>query len=153
MVVTPPFTHRALLSVIRRGLAFSALPWMFVLWSSRRTVFVEAGSSGWMFSSATVHLCCSSSVIFRNSPSQCTTISFYQCLFSPAVPLRWCCLSHDACMPTYPYKPSLTIHLIMWQFLSQMLQLNAHQLSVLFQYRTSLPFSNSITRSIIRHNH
>jgi hypothetical protein len=33
--------------------------------------------------------------------------------------------------------------------LSQMLQLNTHQRSVLFQNRTSLPFSDSFTRTII----
>jgi hypothetical protein len=40
---------RALLSVIR-GLALAALPWMLDLWSSRRTAFVETGSSGRIFS-------------------------------------------------------------------------------------------------------
>jgi hypothetical protein len=34
------------------------------------------------------HLCCSSSLIFRNNPSHCTRISFCQCWLSPTVPLR-----------------------------------------------------------------
>jgi hypothetical protein len=41
----------ALLSVIK-GLAIAGLPWMLDLWSSRRTVFAETGSSTWIFSSA-----------------------------------------------------------------------------------------------------
>jgi hypothetical protein len=34
------------------------------------------------------HLCCSVSVIFRNSPSQCSIISFCRCWLSPTVPLH-----------------------------------------------------------------
>jgi hypothetical protein len=58
-----------LLSVIR-GLAIAVLPWMLNLWSSCQTVFVESGSSRWIFSSAVLslllsyHFCCSSPVIF-----------------------------------------------------------------------------------------
>jgi hypothetical protein len=37
-------------------------------------------------------VCCNSSVIFRNIPSQCTAISFCQCWILPTVPLCWCCL-------------------------------------------------------------
>jgi hypothetical protein len=44
-------------------------------------------------------------------------------------------------------------HVIMCQFLSQMLQLNAHIRSVLFQIRISLPFSDSFTRTVTQHNH
>jgi hypothetical protein len=44
-------------------------------------------------------------------------------------------------------------NLIIWQFLSQMLQLNAYQRSVLFQNRKSLPFFDSFTRSVTQHNH
>jgi hypothetical protein len=36
----------------------------------------------------------------------------------------------------------------MWQLLSQMLQLDAHQRSVLFQNQTSLQFSDSFTRTL-----
>jgi hypothetical protein len=39
------------------------------------------------------HLCCSSCVIVRNNPSQCTMISFCQRWFLPTVPLRLCCLA------------------------------------------------------------
>jgi hypothetical protein len=71
------FCMWALLSVIR-GLA--ALPWMLVLRSSRRTVFVETVFT--MNIQFCCHLCCSISVIFRNNPFQCTTIPFCQCWFS-----------------------------------------------------------------------
>jgi hypothetical protein len=43
-----------LLSVIR-GLAIAALPWILDLWSSFRTVFVEIGTSRWIFSSAVTY--------------------------------------------------------------------------------------------------
>jgi hypothetical protein len=36
---------------------------------------------------------------------------------------------------------------------SQMLQLSAQQRSVLFQNRTSLPFSHPSTRTVTKHNH
>jgi hypothetical protein len=38
-------------------------------------------------------------------------------------------------------------------FLSEMLKLNAHQRSVLFQNRISLSFSDSFTRTVTQHNH
>jgi hypothetical protein len=82
---------RALRSVIR-GLATAALPRILGLWTSFRTVFVETGASRWIFSSVAVHMCCSSALIFRNNPSQCTTISFCHCRFSTTVSLRSCCL-------------------------------------------------------------
>jgi hypothetical protein len=81
----------ALLFVIR-GSGIAALPWMLRLRSSRQRFFVETGSSTWIFNSAAVHLCWSRCMISRNNPSQCTTISFCQCWFSPTVPLRWCYL-------------------------------------------------------------
>jgi hypothetical protein len=37
-------------------------------------------------------------------------------------------------------------------YLSQMLQLNAHQQSVLFQNGTRLQFSYSFTRTVTQHN-
>jgi hypothetical protein len=37
--------------------------------------------------------------------------------------------------------------------LSQMLQLNAHKRSVFFGNRTSLPFSDSFTRTVTQNNH
>jgi hypothetical protein len=44
----------ALLSVIR-GLTIAVLPWTLDLWSSRRTAFVETGSSRWIFSSVVTY--------------------------------------------------------------------------------------------------
>jgi hypothetical protein len=38
-----------------------------------------------------------------------------------------------------------------WQFLQQMIHLNAHQRSVLFQNWTSLPFSDSLTWVVTQH--
>jgi hypothetical protein len=98
------------------------------------------------------HLCCSSAVIFRNNPSQCTTISV-SAYFRPFF------LFADVVFPWFVYA-DITLETVAAldipknvQFLSQMLQLNAHQRSVLFQNRISLPFSNSFARTIIRHNH
>jgi hypothetical protein len=72
----------ALLTVIR-GLAVAAIPWIFDLLSSLRTVFVET---------VCCRLCCSNCVIFRNNSSQCTTIYLCHCWFSHTVSLRWFCL-------------------------------------------------------------
>jgi hypothetical protein len=47
------------------------------------SVFVETGSSRWIFSSAAVVLW-----FFLNNPSHCMTISFCQCWFLSTVPLR-----------------------------------------------------------------
>jgi hypothetical protein len=84
-----------LLSVIR-GLATAALPWMLDLWSSRLTVFVETVKMNIQFC---CHLCCSSFFIFRNYSysSQCKTITFCQCWFSPTAPLRSCLPMIRAC--------------------------------------------------------
>jgi hypothetical protein len=51
MIITPPFSS---FSVVfgNQSLATAALPWMLDLWSSRRTVFVEAESSMWILSFA-----------------------------------------------------------------------------------------------------
>jgi hypothetical protein len=75
-----------------------------------------------------------------------------RCWFSLTVPLRWCCLHMiRVCWHNFKYL-SLSIHLIMWQFLSQMLQLNVHQRSVLFQNWTTLPVSTSFTWTVMWHN-
>jgi hypothetical protein len=63
MVVTPSFTHLSITFSYQRFSSCS--PTMDVgLWSWHQTVFVETGSSGWIFGSAVCHLCCCSSVIF-----------------------------------------------------------------------------------------
>jgi hypothetical protein len=57
-----------------------------------------------------MHFCCST-LIFRNNPPQCTTITFCQCWFSRPVTLRWCCLPmFHACRRNL----SLSIRLIIW---------------------------------------
>jgi hypothetical protein len=88
----------ALLSVIR-GLAIAALPWMLDLWSSRRTVFVETGSSRWIFSSAAVHLCCGTCDFSKQSSSMyddlfLSMLTFTHCSFSLMLSF------YDSCMPT-----------------------------------------------------
>jgi hypothetical protein len=57
-------------------------------------------------------LCCSS----RNSPPQCTTISFCQCWFSATVPLRWCCFPMICLRRHNLTKLSLSMLLICWGF-------------------------------------
>jgi hypothetical protein len=98
------------------------------------------------------HLCCSSSVTFRNSPSQCTTISLCQCLFSPIVPLPWYCLPmirvSDIILETV-----LSIHLIMWHFCHRCsTKTRTNDLST-FKIGQISPFSDSFTRTIIQHSH
>jgi hypothetical protein len=86
-----PTLHRclhisALFSVIR-SLAIAALPWTLDLWSSRRTVYVGTGSSAEYSVLLSCHLCCGSSVIFRN-------VIFAHFSFSLTLS------SHDSWMPT-----------------------------------------------------
>jgi hypothetical protein len=85
-----PWHHSLRIWALLSGLATAALPWMD-FWSSRGTVF--CGNRVFKMNiQFCCHLCCSSSVILRNNPSQCTTNSFCQCWFSPAVPYRSRCL-------------------------------------------------------------
>jgi hypothetical protein len=81
----------ALLSVVR-GLAFAALPWIVGFVKLTSDSFVETGLRDEYSVLLSCRLCCSISMIFRNNPSQCSTIAFCQCWISPTVPLRWCCL-------------------------------------------------------------
>jgi hypothetical protein len=74
----------ALLSLIR-GLPIVALPWMLDLWSSRRTVFVEAGSR-WIFSSAAVYLGFFETILFTVWRSLSVNVDFRpQFLFADVV--------------------------------------------------------------------
>ena len=54
--------------------------------------------------------------------------------------------SHDLHMPSYPWKLLLWIHLIKGSFWLQMCQLNKHQLTVLLENLTSLPFCSTVTK-------
>jgi hypothetical protein len=117
-------------------------------------------------------------IIYRAKSLSMYEDLFLSCWFSLTVPLRWCCLPmiriywhnlRNCCsqyLLTYGAEPFLrscqlcshsrlllSIHLIMWPFLSQMLQLNSHQWSVLFQNRTSLQFPDSFTWTVNQHNH
>jgi hypothetical protein len=49
-------------------------------------------SSRWIHIQFCCHLCCNRTVIIRNNPSHCRTISFCHRWLSPTVPPRWCCL-------------------------------------------------------------
>jgi hypothetical protein len=69
-------------------------------------------------------------------------------LISPTVPLRCCWFPMIRVCRHNLRNLSLSIHIIMCQFLSQMLQLNTHQQSALFQNQTSLQFSDSLTRTV-----
>jgi hypothetical protein len=97
-----------------------------------------------------IQFCWRSSVSLRNNP-HCTTIYFCQCWFSPTFPLRWC-------LPWFVYaditlETVALLHLMMWQFSSQMLQPNAHQWPVLFQNLTGLlsfRFFHTITTALTR---
>jgi hypothetical protein len=83
------------------------------------------------------HLCCSKSVIFRINLSQWMMISFCQCWFSPTYVVFPWFVCADMTLETV--APDTPINVAV---LSQMLQLNAHQRSGLFQNRTSCPFSD-----------
>jgi hypothetical protein len=135
----------ALLSVIR-GLEIAVLPWMLNLWSTCEIVFVETGSSRFC------HLYFSSAEIFQNNPSQCMTISFWQCYFCPLF------LFTDAVFPLFVYA-EITFETLALDTPNNVAVFvtdapaNAHQQPVLFQNWTSLPFSSSFTCIVTQHNH
>jgi hypothetical protein len=61
--------------------------------------------------------------------------------------------SHDSCVGASITLETVAFNtLIMQQFLSQMLKLNVHQQSVLFQNWTRLLFSSSLTWTVTHHN-
>jgi hypothetical protein len=102
---------------------------MLDLCSSYQTVFVQTRSWRWIFSSAVT---CTAVVLFE------TIILIVQQPLSVIADVVFPWFVHaDIIFETVALNT-----LIMWQFLSQMLQLNVHQWSVLFQNRTSLPFSD-----------
>jgi hypothetical protein len=58
------------------------------LWSPKLTTVVQWCWNLVMNIHFCCHLCYSSCVIFRSSPSQCATVSFCRCWFSPTVSPR-----------------------------------------------------------------
>jgi hypothetical protein len=138
------YRHRriwVLLSVIR-GLAISVLPWMLDMWSSCWTVLWKQG-----FQVVYIDLL---SPVLQYCDFSKQSFSVYDDLF-PSELIFIHCSSSLICLPI--------IH-VCWHNLksnvadlSQMLQLNVHQWSGLFQNQTSLPFSNSFTWIVTQHNH
>jgi hypothetical protein len=112
-------------SVIR-GLTIAAVPWMIDLCNSRWIVFVEMVFK--MNNEFCCHpCCCSSSVIIRHNPLQCTAIPFTYFWFRGTIPVA------DV-FPWFVYAIiTLETHPTMWQFWLQMLQPNMHQHSVLWK--------------------
>ena len=93
------------------------------------------------------HLCCSSSMIFRHNPLQCTMIPFTQFVYRPLFLLA------DDVFPWFVYwKLLLLIHIQKWPFWLQMLQLHAYQPSVHFEILTSLPYCGTFIWTVTQHN-
>jgi hypothetical protein len=87
----------ALLSVIR-GLAIATLAWMLDLWGSHQTVFVETGSSRWIFHSAVT---CAAVVVWFCKQS----FSLYNNIFLSMLTFAYSSSSlmlssHDSYMPS-----------------------------------------------------
>jgi hypothetical protein len=142
MFVTPSFTHLSITFSNQR--CGSCSPTVDVgLWSSRHVGhFLWKQDLQYEYSVLlSCHLYCRSSVIFRNNPSQCTRIPLRQCWLSPIVPLP------DVVFPWFVYA-DVTLKTVALDTpnnvadYSQMLHLNSHQISVLFQNRTSHYFKN-----------
>jgi hypothetical protein len=124
---------------------------MLDLWCSHRTVFVETKSSRRIFSSA---LTCTAVVVWFFV----TVLHNVRRSLSVSVEFRPLFLFADVVFPWFVYA-DITLETVALDapndeaVLSQMLQLNAQQRSVLFQNRTSLSFSDCFTRTVTQHNH
>jgi hypothetical protein len=98
------------------------------------------------------HLCCSSFVIFE------TILLNARRTLSVSVDFRPLFLFADIAFPWFVYA-DITLETIALDtpnkvaVLSQIRQLNTQQRSVLFQNRTSLPFSNYFTQTVTQNNH
>jgi hypothetical protein len=122
----------ALLPVIIRGLTAAALPWMLDFWNSNQTLFVETGFSRFSNIQLCCHSCCSSSVIFLNSPSRYKMIYlFLSVLIFSLLLSSYADMIFETCALDTPN--SLTA---LWQILYP----NAHQWSVFFENQTSCQF-------------
>ena len=88
------------------------------------------------------HLCRSSSVTFKHHPLQHMAIPFTQFRFSATIPLSWWCLPMIC---TCYHNPANWCSL-------QLLQLNVHQQSVLFENLTSLPICSTFIQTVTKHN-
>ena len=58
--------------------------------------------------------------------------------------------SHDMCMPSQLWRLLLWIHLMKWPFWLQLLQLNTHLQSVLFENLTNVPFCSTFTQTVMK---
>jgi hypothetical protein len=106
---------------------------MLDLSSKRLAVFVETGSSKWIFVSA---FTCAAVVVyfFKKNPSEYTMISFGQCRFSPLFLFAGVFVCRHNLKTVALYTPNNVA------VLSQMLQPNARQSSILFQSRKLFHF-------------
>ena len=130
MIITPASFAILCSSQLSEATAIAALPGILDLWSSRRSVFLETGSSRWIFSSALTF----SSVVLLFSD---TFLSNKRQYFPISFDLRPLFLSADDVFSWFVYDvitfvtASLYTHTTNWPILLQMPQQNAHQKFVL----------------------
>jgi hypothetical protein len=131
----------ALLSV-SKGLAISVLPWILDFWSSRQKISVKMASSRFKNIQFCCQICCSSYVMIRKF------LMYDDRSLSVGVDIRPLFLFADA------FRRFVHAHITLETVAldTQKHQLNSHEPSVLFQNRTSLPFSDSFTRTVTQHN-
>ena len=101
-----------------------AVPWMFDLWSSCRTVFVETGSSRWILSSTVprtiVVLWFLDTILFNARRSLSLSFGFRPPFLLADDIFAWYVFA------VITSESDAWIYVIMWPFWLQMLQLNAH---------------------------
>jgi hypothetical protein len=143
----------ALLSVIR-GLAIAALPWTLDLWSSRHVAQFLGNRDFKMNIQFCYAVTCVAVVLWFFE----TILLNVRRSLSVKVDFRQLYLFADVVFPRFMYA-DITLKKFALDTpnnvagLLQMLQLNAHQQSALFQNRTSLPFSDPFTRTVTLHNY
>ena len=89
------------------------------------------------------HFCCSTSMIYSHNSLQCTVISFTWFLFLTTIPLSWWCLPMICACVIITLENAALDTPNKVAFWLQILQLNVHQKSVLFENLRSLTFCST----------
>jgi hypothetical protein len=123
---------------------------MLDLWSSHQTVFLETGSSGWIFGSAVT---CAEVVLWFLE----TILLNVQRSLSVNVDSCPLFLFNDDVFPWFMYDGDIILETVILNTPNNTVvfvtHAPAHQWSVLFTNWTSLPFSNFFTQTVTQHNH
>jgi hypothetical protein len=144
MVMTPSFMHLSM-NFSNQKLAIAALPWICVGIVEYTSDSFYASRFFKMNIQLYCHLCCSS-YDFLNSLSQCMTVSFCQCWFSPTVPLRRFLPMTHVTWETGILDTPTNVSVFATDDPAKSAAM------IPFQNWTCLPFFDSFTKTVTEHN-